>query len=275
MPLKQHLRAAALGTACLGAFLPSAQSYSIDRPHFEVDPMVIVWAVDDADPDGGPKVMDFVTLDNGVSTDAIGGTAVDGRAVVTGSLAPTPDTAWMTGDQIGLRDLTDNSLQTVSVSNPTGFQAFDVEDQELEYLRDDGSNQVTYNNGFFVASNTGYRIRSDVVDYGATGDLQIGSIALSTVIIGSGTYGGLQFGTRSQSPAVTYAYNPSNRVPILSFNGKDIITVNGPTAAQDGTIAQQSVFHQMRYWLTSTRFSGLEVGTGEIYADIVYTVYVL
>ena len=89
-----------MSTVVLGAGLCLSQTSigsTIDRPHFNVDGVAIVWAADA----GGtaPIVSDFIIDSGGADTDLING---DVHTVITGSLTPT-DNAFPDGTGATLR----------------------------------------------------------------------------------------------------------------------------------------------------------------------------
>ncbi|MEL6859593.1 MAG: hypothetical protein AAFO74_14490, partial [Pseudomonadota bacterium] len=90
---KLLMAGAALAASTLSVSAPANASI-IDRPHFKVLGVVIVWAADDAT-GTTPIATDFIIDDTAGSgdTDLIGGTDRDGRTVVTGSLTATEDAA--------------------------------------------------------------------------------------------------------------------------------------------------------------------------------------
>lgn len=96
---------------------PIAQAYSIDQPHFEVAPMVILWAANDATGEA-QVVMDFVTLDNDGTTsiDLIGGNAVDGRTANASGYGASR-AAFSTTAAGTLLDLS-GTIETVDTASP-------------------------------------------------------------------------------------------------------------------------------------------------------------
>ena len=145
---KLLLAGAALAASTLAVATPANASI-IDRPHFKVLGVVIVWAADETN-GNTPIATDFVIDDQPGSgdTDLIGGTTTDGRTVLTGTLTATADSASTAG--LGSVLDIDNGapIATVDTDSPSSFSAFDVSGASLS------GDALTYESSFYVASNT-------------------------------------------------------------------------------------------------------------------------
>ncbi|MHA7858341.1 MAG: hypothetical protein ACX94D_09665 [Henriciella sp.] len=251
------------------AIATPANASIIDRPHFKVLGVVIVWAADDSN-GGTPIATDFVIdSDDGGNNDAdlIGGSNVDGRTVVTGSLTATPDAS----STAGLGSILDieaggTTIATANTNTGANFSAFDVTGASLT------SDDLTYESSFYVASNTPFAIDAfaDPAALEESGDFEADDIGYSLDVTVSGN-DGIAFGGNAQSPG--NGFNAPATLDLLTtqtqvFNG------TARTAANPGSIVSQSVRFDATYTLGAGTAYDLSQGAGEVKADVVYTVYV-
>ncbi|MEM1146943.1 MAG: hypothetical protein AAGH49_04070 [Pseudomonadota bacterium] len=251
------------------ASLPQvAQASTLDRPHFHVAPMVILWAADDSD-GTAPVVVDFIVEDaSGVDTDLI---AANGRTLLTGSLTATPDAAGAV--QRGIEWVVRASgedLVTIDTLSPAAFSAFSLDDDPRTFARD--SNHAS---AFFAASNTPFSIRAIASVLGSPVNFGLSDIDFESSISSNGIHGGLSYGTSTSNPSITRL--PTGR-PLSDFTGEglDVFVASEATAAAPGSIAQQSVKFEVGY-IFDTDLNGafdLADGYGEIQAEFTYTAYV-
>lgn len=262
--------AIAVSTATVAA--PASASI-IDRPHFKVLGVVVVWAADESN-GNTPIATDFVIDSNIGGTasndvDLIGGTAVDGRTVITGSLTPTKDglsTAAL-GDILTIDDdgdATNGVTQSVDTATPTSFGAFDVTGETI------GGN-LSHNSSFFVASNTVFNIDGDATAVTESGDFTISDISFSMSVDPNGTVAdaGIDHGSAAQDPLGSFPTFAN----LGAVNGADVYVGGQRTAASAGSITAQSVRFDATYELGIAGYD-LSMGAGEVEAEVVYTVYV-
>jgi len=274
MSFRKLLLAGAALAASTAAVATPAHASIIDRPHFKVLGVVIVWAADDTN-GNTPIATDFVIDDSvgGVAasdTDLIGGTAVDGRTVVTGSLTPTNDASSTAalGDILTIDDdgdATNGVTQSVDTATPTAFGAFDVTGESL-------SGDLTHESSFFVASNTGFNINGVATAVTESGDFDMDDISFDMDVTLSGTAAndGIDFGSAAQDPGGTFGTFAN----LSALTGATPVYVgNARTAGSAGTITAQSVRFDATYELGTTGYD-LSMGAGEVEAEVVYTVYV-
>ncbi|MEO1661751.1 MAG: hypothetical protein AAFR51_12230 [Pseudomonadota bacterium] len=264
----------ALGSlAVASASAPFAAAFNVDNPTFDVEPMVIVWAADEAT--GQSRIVfDFIADDGaGGTVDLIGGAAIDGRTMVTGSLQPTADSSFTLPTPGNSRPsplwrLLDDGAQfeTFSETTPGAFAAFDVENVSIDGVR------PSLSSAFYIASNTAFGINGQATLVETTGDYQLDDIRWVMTIRVSEN-GGVNFGARAQSPQGTI-----NQVGNLGAMTSPTTLYTGArkTAASPGTIPQQSVrFTSLTSLDIENARADLADGYGEIKAEVVYTVYVL
>lgn len=258
-----------------GLAASTASATTVDSPNFDVEPIVIVWAFSDTDPDAGPQVMDFLVDTDGVVNDLIDG---DGRTVIAGKLLPTSDSFFVMGS-LRLTDVSDNSYEKITPSELASYQPFDPTTTEISHSRTDldhsvGEQFFIRSAGFFVASNSGYNVSLDAQPVIETGDFSMSSLQVNLQPISTALYSGVRFGESSALPPSTYGL-PTNgsTTPLNSVDGTDVIVANGGTATADGTIVEQSVFYRFNYSI-GPRELDLSNGAGEVKVDVVYTIYV-
>ena len=274
---------AAIGAiAATTLFTGSAAADIIDRPHFRLDGLVIVWGADPAS--GAPIVSDMV-IDSGTGgtgassgdTDLI---SSDVHTVVTGSLVATQDgLANATGGMPFI--LTNTTRGTFStdtngdgvVSGADAFTSFG-----LQNVSDARVDAVRQSSSFYVASNVPFSIDAQAFTPTTFTEfilLQITRVQLSMTQAGDD---GLAFGSSSQLPHTggsTAGFAPSLRLWDLRVP-RNVFTGNQRTAAQPGSIADQSVRFDAEYSIAAANLTGydLALGTFDFQVEVVYTVYV-
>lgn len=272
MSIRKLLLAGAAMAVSTATVATQANASIIDRPHFKVLGVVVVWAADESS-GATPIATDFVIDSNTGGTasndvDLIGGAAIDGRTVVTGSLTPTKDgtSTVALGDILTIDDTnTGNGVtQLVDTATQTAFGAFDVVDESI-------SGNLTHNSSFFVASNTAFNIDGDATAINETGDFTLADISFSMSVDPNGTVGdaGIDHGSAAQDPLGSFPTFAN----LGAVNGTDVYVGGQRTAASAGSITAQSVRFDMTYELGTTGYD-LSMGAGEVEAEVVYTVYV-
>ncbi|MEO1660680.1 MAG: hypothetical protein AAFR51_06820 [Pseudomonadota bacterium] len=254
----------------------------IDRPHFEREGLVIVWAADPAS--NAPVVADLV-LDTGNGSSAAGSgdidlIAEDAHTVVTGTLVLTQDgLASVTGGMPFLLTGTDRGTINTDtngdgiVSGEDAFTAFGL--QNISDARVDGVSQYS---SFYVASNVPFAIDAQAFTPTTFTEfilLQITRVQMSITRSGDD---GLTFGQNAQLPhsgGAASGFAPSLRLWDLRFP-RNVFTGNQRTAAAPGTIAEQSVRFDAEYSIAAANLTGydLSLGTFDFQVEVVYTVYV-
>ena len=252
------------------AIATPANASIIDRPHFKVLGVVIVWAADDSN-GNTPIATDFVIdSDDGGNNDA-DLIAADGRTVVTGTLDATADSSSTAGlgTILNIEDGSNNLIATANTETQATFSAFDVTDATLT------SDDLTYESSFYVASNTPFAIDAEASNLVEEGDFSAADVAYSLDVTVSGTDGtgpnALTFGSNAQSPGSGFSA-PADLDALTTqtqvFNG------TARTALNPGSIVSQSVRFDATYTLGGGAAYDLSQGAGEVKADVVYTVYV-
>ncbi len=260
----------------------SAQADIVDRPHFEREGLVIVWA---ADPSGSaPVVSDFV-LDtgNGASAAGSGDTdliSTDAHAVVTGTLISTQDgiasaTGGMpfllTGTDRGTIDTDTNGDGVVSGDDAfTSFGIQDISDARVDAVRQSSS--------FYVASNVPFAIDAQAFTPSTFTEFILLVITRMQLSVTQSGDDGLAFGSSAQLPhsgGSTGGVSPSLRLWDLRF-ARNVFTGNQRTAAAPGSLADQSVRFDAEYAIAAANLAGydLSLGTFDFQVEVVYTVYV-
>lgn len=263
---KLLLAGAALATTAATAAVP-AQASIIDRPHFKVLGVVIVWAAEDTVAGTTPIATEFI-IGDGSDTDLI---AEDGRTVVTGSLTATPDAAGVAAAGYSALSRNATSLDTNAVAGMDAgdsFSAFDVTGQSIT------GDALVYNSSFFVASNTAFGINAEVVSSTATGDFTLADVAydFSTQQSGTAAADGVDFGASANDLSGETFSAPAD---LSAFSGVTQIFESATrTAASAGNIMQQSVRFDAEYTLGATTGYDLSQGAGTLEAEMAYTFYV-
>lgn len=263
MSLRNLLLAGATLAAGTMAVTAPANASIIDRPHFKVLGVVIVWAADDSD-GSTPIATDFVIND----TTGAGDTDLilqDGRTVLTGTLTATADSASTAGlGSVLTLDDNGTDFETINTDSPSNFAAFDVTDVSVT------GEDLTYESSFYVASNTAFAIDGVATQTTQSGDFEMDDIGYSMAVTVNGD-DGLPFGSNAQNPLGSF----TGFTHLGQVDGTNPVFVGGQrTAASAGTIASQSVRFDATYTLGAGGAYDLSQGAGEIQADVVYTVYV-
>ncbi|MEM6554486.1 MAG: hypothetical protein AAF642_01335 [Pseudomonadota bacterium] len=273
----QHLRAVPmrLGGACLGFGLALSQPVmadTMDRPHFKVDGVAIVWAADSAGTT--PIVSDFIIGGGGSSADLI---TTDVHTVVTGTLDALDESfADGTGATLRIQNIPGSGNQTTRqgdrfTSSADVLNPFPIgNNTDVRTIRSD------ILSSFYVASNSPFNIDVIATAIGDPADLNL--IRLRLRMTESGNDDGLSFGAAAQLPH-TGNTNQSGvqwggyrRLSTLT-GGRDIFRGNRRTAAAAGTIADQSVRFDLDYrWNTGN--IDLSDGTFDVEAEVIYTLYI-
>lgn len=264
-----------ISAACLGIGLCAAQpaaTGTIDRPHFNVDGIAIVWAADATGT--SPIASDFVIANNGTSLDLIG---TDTYTVVTGSLEPLNEA------------FADGTGATLRIQNSPGGGNQNTRQGDRFTSADDVLNpfQIGPNtdvrtirsdilSSFYVASNTGFNIDVIASALGDPADLNL--IRLRMRMTDAGNDDGLAFGGAAQIPHTGNTnrsgvqWGGYRRLSTLTA-GRDIFRGNRRTASAAGTITDQSVRFDLDYrWNTGN--IDLSDGTFDVEAEVIYTVYI-
>lgn len=260
----------------------AAHADVIDRPHFDVEGLVIVWAADATS--NAPVVSDFV-LDTGSGTTAAGSgdidlISTDAHAVVTGTLISTQDgLASATGGMPFI--LTDTSEGTINtdtngdgmVSGADAFTSFGIQD-----ISDARVDAVRQSSSFYVASNVPFAIDAQAFTPSTFTEFILLLITRMQLSVTQSGDDGLAFGASSQLPhsgGATGGISPSLRLWDLRF-ARNVFTGNQRTAATPGSLADQSVRFDAEYSIAAANLTGydLSLGTFDFQVEVVYTVYV-
>lgn len=268
------IRKIALGSAAAVMALGTAAHASvIDRPFFKVLGTVVVWSTTDGN-SNNPVVHDFILGTTG-SPDLIAG---DGNAVVTGTLAPLDQSAFVSPFDADNDGVLDTALSVNdSIDGVVG----------------------TYNSSFHVASNTAFNIEAVADQFVATGDFEetgvtagtaaydaahADNISMALAVTQSGTSGSVAFGGPAANPASQLPYDSTAAFqgfdvakPLTDLLTKaDVFVGDKRTAARAGSIAQQSVRFDATYNLQDNAGNAydMSMGFGELQARVTYTVYV-
>lgn len=266
-----------ISAACIGVGLCVAQpaaTDTIDRPHFSVDGVAIVWAADATGT--SPIASDFIVGNHGTSasTDLIG---TDVHTVVTGSLDALDESFENgTGATLRIQNIPGSGNQTTRQGD-----RFTSSDDVLSSFRIGPNTDVRtirsdILSSFYVASNTGFNI--DVIASSLSDPADLNLIRLRMRMSGSGNDDGLSFGAASQIPhtgntsASGVQWGGYRRLSTLT-GGRDIFRGNRRTASSAGTIADQSIRFDLDYrWNTGN--IDLSDGTFDVEAEVIYTVYI-
>ena len=267
-----------LGSVLYGA----AQADTIDRPHFELEGLVIVWAADAAG--AAPVVSDFI-LDSGNGTSAAGSgdvdlIASDAYAVVTGTLISTLDgVASATGGMPFI--LTDTGNGTIDtdtngdgvVSGADAFTSFGIQD-----ISDARVDAVRQSSSFYVASNVPFAIDAQAFTPSTFTEFILLLLTRVQLSVSQAGDDGLAFGASAQLPhsgGAAAGFAPSLRLWDLR-TPQNVFTGNKRTAAAPGTLADQSVRFDAEYAIAAANLAGydLSLGTFDFQVEVVYTVYV-
>jgi hypothetical protein len=277
--------AAALAALC---FTPaSADIY--DDVLIQVGGQVYVWGADDTYANA-PQVRDVFLVDPASpgtqATDLNPG--LEGTPLITGTLNPITDPTTVTADM---------GLMMSVISSPSGAGPFftdtdsdgylSIVDSFTPFLIDDTTDVIlaaaTMSHSFYVASNCVFDIyawsnlMANTGTFGSTLTLADISYAIA-VDGGSGSITDgvttINWGANSQDPSGGGgAVNPGAFTDLDDFSAGFAKVMDGGqlTAASDGTIATQSAQITNTYGL-STAYD-LSMGTGQIWAQVIYTIY--
>ncbi len=254
-----------------------AQASIVDNPHFRVLGLVIVWGADSTG--SAPIASDFV-IDTGTGTTAATSgdadlIAGDVFTVVTGSLTPTPTSlagasVYNVSNATSGGGTTDSNSDGVLDATDT-FGAFG-----LDATTDVDIPGLASTSSFYVASNTAFAIDAQAAVVGTATNFTLADVGYSLAVTQSGN-DGLAFGANAQFPHSGGATGGVvGTVADLSdmATATNVFTGNQRTAASVGTIAQQSVRFDATYTLGGGAGYDLSMGSGEIEADVTYTVFV-
>lgn len=270
MSFRKLLLAGAAMAASAAAISAPASASIIDRPHFKVLGVVIVWAAEDST---GTAMMatDFVIDDGAGGTDLIGGAANDGRTLVTGSLTPTADAASTAalGDVLNITD--DNGNVETGIDGTAAFSAFSVDDNATL-----GGEALTYNSSFYVASNTDFGITGEVVASTVDGDFDLTDVLVGMDYTLTDAADATGFGGNNQDPGGAFAAPVVAGTATLDdlTTAQTLYTGAARTAGSVGSIVDQSVRFDIEYSLGAGGAYDLSMGAGAVEADVAYTVFV-
>ena len=269
----------AFGGLC---FIQAAHADIIDRPHFEREGLVIVWAADPAS--NAPVVTDFILDTGSGSTAAASGDtdliSTDAHAVVTGTLISTQDGVasatggmpfLLTGTSRGTIDTDTNGDGVVSGDDAfTSFGIQDISDARVDAVRQSSS--------FYVASNVPFAIDAQAFTPSSFTEFILLLITRMQLSVTQAGDDGLAFGASAQLPhsgGATSGIAPSLRLWDLRF-ARNVFTGNQRTAANPGSLADQSVRFDAEYAIAAANLTGydLSLGTFDFQVEVVYTVYV-
>ncbi|MEE9346764.1 MAG: hypothetical protein V3U82_01120 [Robiginitomaculum sp.] len=271
----------------------SAYASVIDRPFFKVLGVVIVWGADDFDSTGGvaPVVSDFVLLTNASGAAGADLIAGDVHAVVTGSLDPVDGAAATSGTVDPITGATTVGTNTYSYTDD-GDGVLNAADSMTAFGLDgntdvDGSLSNAHTSTFYVASNAAFDIYATSSTATATGDFLADGLDESNISFAlavdatAATVAGLSVGADAQDPSTggTGVIAAVNSLDDMATATK-VFDGGQRTAATRGSIADQSVAFNMTYELLDPTGTvgdtgyDLSMGSGTIYADVTYTVYV-
>lgn len=266
------MRLGAASAATMFCVSVPAAPDTIDRAHFNVDGVAIVWA---ADATGStPIVSDFVVGANGSSADLI---STDVHTVVTGTLDALDESfADGTGATLRIQNIPGSGNQTTRQGDRFTSSADVLNPFRIGANTDVRTIRSDILSSFFVASNAAFNIDVDATAIGDPADLNL--IRLRMRMTQAGNDDGLAFGAAAQYPhsgntnRSGVQWGGYRRLSVLSGGG-DIFRGNRRTAASAGTIADQSVRFDLDYrWNTGN--IDLSDGTFDVEAEVVYTVYI-
>ncbi|MEL6415158.1 MAG: hypothetical protein AAFQ15_09505 [Pseudomonadota bacterium] len=264
-----------MGVICAGTAmwaLPPAMTDMVDRPHFKVDGVAIVWAADSSGTT--PIASDFIVEGGGANADLIG---TDVHTVVTGSLdaldGSFPDGA---GATLRIENIPGSGNQNTRQGDRFTSASDVLNPFQLDSTTDVRTIRSDILSSFYVATNKAFNI--DVVASSVSDPADLALIRLRMRMTESGTDGGLSFGSAAQLPHSGNANDSGmqwggyRRLSLLT-GGSDIFRGNRRTAEIPGSIADQSVRFDLDYrWNTGN--IDLSDGTFDVEAEVVYTVYI-
>lgn len=247
-------------------FAGSTQASILDRPHFEVLPIIIVWAADDTT--GAPNMVTDFIIGSGPGVDLI---AADGRSLYTGDLTATEDAA----GSIAL-----GNFLSVDLDTPPGI-AFDTDDLiNSTFSSFDVSDNATVagnfvrNTSFFMATNTPFSIHAQAADVNQSNDdFGLDDISFEMSRTQTGTVGSFSWGSNTAAPDTEVMNTVSSLNDLTSET--EFYTSDTRTAGSPGNIVQQSVRFDSTYKLFGDDGYDLSGGHGTIEAEVTYTFYAL
>lgn len=260
----------------------AAWAAAIDRPFFRAGPVVIVFGGSDffEEDFDAPVVADFYLLD-GVAPGSAGNDIID-RDVYAVNYPFDP----IHGSEAGWPfEITGQSFGGTYTSNPS-YQVLDANDSYSAFGVDDDTdidllgNQIRFA-WFFVASNAPFDIFAQSNNLIATGDftgLDYSNIGYQLIVRSPAS---ASIGQRSQNPAVggqgVVIGNGGDTLDDLSAGPVKVFDGGRRTARADGSIAQQAAGFASVYRLRGAGINGnnydLSMGTGNLSADVIYTIY--
>lgn len=259
--------ALAVGSAAMAA--PASASV-IDRPHFKVLGVVIVWgASDDGTNAGQPIANDFIIGDTN-DTDLI---ATDGRTVVTGSLTPTADAAAIASNGFAALGLNGTEIGDADgdLDLDDTFSAFDVTGQSLT------GDALTYDSSFYVASNTVFGITAEVTDstVDTAGDFDLSDVSFAFDATLADAADATGFGSAAYNDLTNTATGVPTDLDALNTAGPTtVFTSDKRTAENAGNIIAQSIRLDATYTLGSATGYDLSQGAGSVEAEVTFTAFV-
>ncbi|MEO0881740.1 MAG: hypothetical protein AAFY34_03310 [Pseudomonadota bacterium] len=250
-----------------------AQGAVVDNPQFRVLGLVIVWGADGfGSTANAPVVSDFV-IDNDAGSNDADLITTDVHTVVTGSLTPTTDAVATNATPF---DVTGTGAFSTDINSDGVLDASDTFGAFTLNTDNDIDVDLEQNSSFYVASNTAFSINGSATagpdadtftldDISWTMTVQTAPLAGDT-----DTFGGASQDPQGVIPATVADLGDFGAAPgALVYDG----TAGRATAATPGTILEQSVRFDVTYTLGTGGYD-LSQGTGQIEADVVYTVFV-
>lgn len=253
-----------------------------DNPLFDVDQMVIVWSADATG--AAPIVADFVIRGGGPeSVDLI---AEDAFTVVTGSLVSTNNNAGTGGFPLAITGSPSGDFDT----DTNGNGVLDAGDA-LSPFQLDGDisvNASTPRTSFYVASNTAFSISAEVVDVEvdpvftgfSNAFLGFVDVLMEVAPVGAErTDGGFGYGASAQPPhSGGEQQGFSTPIDLLDLlnTPTTVFAGNQRTAANVGSIADQSVRFDVSYPLVGATVAGYDMSLGvlDFGVTVEYTVFI-
>lgn len=259
--------ALAVGSAAMAA--PASASV-IDRPHFKVLGVVIVWgASEDGTNAGQPIANDFIIGDTN-DTDLI---STDGRTVVTGSLTPTADATAVANGGFAALELNGTEIGDGDgdLDLDDSFSAFNVTGQSIT------GDALEHNSSFYVASNTVFGITAEVTDSNVdtNGDFDLSDVSFAFDATLTDGADATNFGTAAFNDLTNTAVGVPTDLDALDTAGPTtVFTSNKRTAENAGNIIAQSIRLDATYTLGSALGYDLSQGAGSVDAEVTYTAFV-
>lgn len=284
-------------TVSLFALSSAVNASVIDRPYFNTNATVVVFGGSAFNEDGGiaPVVFDFLHLNEGVSGQAAPDLIdLDGVPINFNNQQFNP----IFSESAGGTEFQINNTTFGGQFNSTGpNQILNATDSYNAFGLDDNTDIDLLNNGnrasrFNVASNAAFDIFAHADNLETSGTFS--ALDYSNIryriryqIVGGG--GASRWGTRAQDPAVggqgivigedqAIANAPRATLDDISTGPTKVFDGGRRTAAQHGSLLQQSVGFQSRYNLVGSGINAnnydFSLGAGSIAADVTYTVYV-